>query len=156
MCLGGIFDYVEKKDRLAEVELELADPDVWNDPARAQSLGKDRASLELVVETIDSLDNGVAENSELLEMAAEEDDTDTLADVESEVACLTARLEILEFRRMFSGAMDSNSAYLDIQAGSGGTEAQDWAEMLLRMYLRWGEQKGFKVELIEEIGRAHV
>ena len=102
-----------------------------------------------MVETIESLDSGVAENSELLEMAAEEDDTDTLADVESEVASLTARLEILEFRRMFSGVMDPNSAYLDIQAGSGGTEAQDWAEMLLRMYLRWGDQKGFKVELIE-------
>ena len=82
-CSGGTFDYVEKKDRLAEVELELADPDVWNDPGRAQALGKERASLELVVETIDSLDNGVADNSELLEMAAEEDDNDTLADVRS-------------------------------------------------------------------------
>ncbi len=148
-CSGGIFDYVEKKDRLTEVELELAAPEVWNEPARAQALGKERSSLELVVETIESLDSGVAENSELLEMAAEEDDADTLADVESEIASLTARLEILEFRRMFSGEMDANSAYLDIQSGSGGTEAQDWAEMLLRMYLRWGDQKGFKVELIE-------
>ena len=102
-----------------------------------------------MVETIESLDSGVAENSELLEMAAEEDDTDTLADVESDVASLTARLEILEFRRMFSGEMDANSAYLDIQAGSGGTEAQDWAAMLLRMYLRWGEQHGFKTEVTE-------
>lgn len=149
MCSGGIFDYVEKKDRLAEVGLELGDSEVWNDPARAQSLGKERAALELIVDTIESLDSGIADNRELLEMAAAEDDTDTLAEIESEIVTLMKRLELLEFRRMFSGEMDPNNAYLDIQSGSGGTEAQDWAEMLLRMYLRWGDQKGFKTELIE-------
>lgn len=149
MCSGGIFDYVEKKDRLAEVGLELGDSEVWNDPARAQTLGKERAALELIVDTIESLDSGIADNRELLEMAAAEDDTETLAEIESEIVTLMKRLELLEFRRMFSGEMDPNNAYLDIQSGSGGTEAQDWAEMLLRMYLRWGDQKGFKTELIE-------
>lgn len=147
--LGGIFDYLNKKDRLAEVELELGDPEVWNDPDRAQELGRERASLEMVVETIETLDSGISDTRELLEMAAEEEDADTVADIEAEIAQLGAHLEKLEFRRMFSGEMDVNNAYLDIQAGSGGTEAQDWAEMILRMYLRWGEAKGFKTTLEE-------
>jgi len=147
--LGGIFDYLNKKDRLAEVELELADSDVWNEPDRAQELGRERSSLEMVVETIETLDSGISDTRELLEMAAEEDDADTVADIEAEIAQLGAHLEKLEFRRMFSGEMDVNNAYLDIQAGSGGTEAQDWAEMILRMYLRWGEARGFKTTLEE-------
>lgn len=149
MCLGGIFDYVEKKERLAEVELLLGEPDVWNDPERAQALGKERASLELVVETIESLEQGVADCRDLVEMAVEEDDEEGIQDVEAEVDGLEKQLAILEFRRMFSGEMDPNNAYLDIQSGSGGTEAQDWAEMILRMYLRWGEAKGFKTTLEE-------
>ena len=103
----------------------------------------------MVVETIETLDSGISDARELLEMAAEDDDADTVAEVETEIAQLTAHLEKLEFRRMFSGEMDANNAYLDIQAGSGGTEAQDWAEMILRMYLRWGEAKGFKTTLEE-------
>lgn len=149
MCLGGIFDYVEKKERLAEVELLLGEPDVWNDPERAQALGKERASLELVVETIESLEQGVADCRDLVEMSVEEDDEEGIQDVEAEVDGLEKQLAILEFRRMFSGEMDPNNAYLDIQSGSGGTEAQDWAEMILRMYLRWGEAKGFKTTLEE-------
>ena len=148
-CLGGIFDYAEKKDRLAEVELELADPDVWNDADRAQSLGRERSLLEDVVETIETLDTGVSDARDLLEMAAEEDDADAVAEIESEVEQLNAYLEKLEFRRMFSGETDPNNAFLEIQSGSGGTEAQDWAEMVLRMYLRWGEAKGFKTTLEE-------
>tara|TARA_R110000822_G_scaffold59736_27_gene149094 strand:- start:5459 stop:6532 length:1074 start_codon:yes stop_codon:yes gene_type:complete len=148
-CLGGIFDYLNKKDQLAEVELELGDSEVWNNPERAQDLGRERAALEMVVETIETLDSGISDARELLEMAAEDDDADTVAEVETEIAQLTAHLEKLEFRRMFSGEMDANNAYLDIQAGSGGTEAQDWAEMILRMYLRWGEAKGFKTTLEE-------
>ena len=149
MCLGGTFDYAEKKDRLAEVELELADPDVWNKPDRAQELGRERSSLEAVVSTIETLDAGVADARDLLEMAAEEDDADAVADIEGEVEQLQSHLATLEFRRMFSGEMDANNAFLDIQSGSGGTEAQDWAEMVLRMYLRWGEAKGFKTTLEE-------
>jgi len=122
---------------------------VWENPDNAQSLGRERASLEAVVETILTLETGLSDAQELLDMAVEEQDADGVAEVESELEVLSARLETLEFRRMFSGEMDPNNAYLDIQAGSGGTEAQDWANMLLRMYLRWGEKKGFKTELIE-------
>jgi len=134
---------------LTEVELELAEPDVWNDQARAQGLGRERASLEAVVSTIDNLDQGVEDCRELIEMAVEEEDEASLAEVEAEVDGLDAQLAKLEFRRMFSGEMDENNAYLDVQSGSGGTEAQDWAEMILRMYLRWGEDKGFKTTLEE-------
>jgi peptide chain release factor 2 len=149
MCLGGIFDYANVKERLAEVELELGEPSVWEDADRAQELGRERSSLEMIVKTIDELDIGSSDASDLLEMAAAEDDEEAVAEIESEITGLVTSLEALEFRRMFSGEMDPNNAYLDIQSGSGGTEAQDWAEMLLRMYLRWGEAKGFKTELIE-------
>ncbi len=149
MCSGGIFDYAEKKDRLAEVELELAEPTVWEQPDRAQALGRERSSLELVVKTIDDLDQGSTDAHDLLEMAVAEDDTDTADMVASDTNDLIAQLEKLEFRRMFSGEMDPNNAYLDVQSGSGGTEAQDWTEMLLRMYLRWGESKGFKARVVE-------
>jgi peptide chain release factor 2 len=148
-CFGGIFDYDIKKERLDEVERELAQPEVWNKPERAQALGQERSALEHVVQTIDNLDSGLADSIDLLDMAVEEEDTDAVAEVEAELSDLKSQLEVLEFRRMFSGEMDPNNAYLDIQAGSGGTEAQDWAEMLLRMYLRWGEEKGFKTELME-------
>lgn len=129
--------------------MELGEPSVWEDPERAQALGKERSSLELVVKTIEDLDVGVSDCRELLAMSVEEDDADSVADVEAEVERLDKQLQVLEFRRMFSGEMDANNAYLDIQSGSGGTEAQDWAEMVLRMFLRWGEQKGFKTTLEE-------
>jgi peptide chain release factor 2 len=155
MCLGGIFDYALRKDRLTEVELELADPGVWDDPDRAQELGRERAALELVVKTIESLGDGARDAADLLEMAAEEDDDAAVDDIRGEIETLQQQLEQLEFRRMFSGPMDANNAFLDIQAGSGGTEAQDWAEMLLRMYLRWGEAHDFKSTL-EEVSAGEV
>lgn len=102
-----------------------------------------------MVNTIEELETGLQDTGELIELAAEEDDESIVEEAKSDLKELAGRLEALEFRRMFSGAMDANNAYLDIQAGSGGTEAQDWAEMLLRMYLRWGERKGFKTDLIE-------
>jgi peptide chain release factor 2 len=147
---GGIFDYDAKKERLEEVNAELEQPDVWNEPERAQALGKERSSLEAIVETIDELLQGAEDVTGLLELAVEADDEDTFNETVAELDVLTAKLEQLEFRRMFSGEYDSASCYLDIQAGSGGTEAQDWASMLLRMYLRWAEAKGFKTEVIEE------
>lgn len=150
--LGGIFDYAQKKERLTEVELELGEGDVWDDPDKAQALGRERSSLEQVVKTIDELDQGVADSRELLAMAQEENDEDALAEVQQDIAALDQSLATLEFRRMFSGEMDANNAYLDIQAGAGGTEAQDWADMILRMYLRWGEAKGFKTTLEEVSG----
>lgn len=134
---------------MAEVELELAEPEVWEIPERAQELGKERSNLEAVVNTIESLQGGVEDAFELLEMVQEESDEDGLADLIQDSEKLSLQLENLEFRRMFSGEMDPNSAFLDIQAGSGGTEAQDWAEMILRMYLRWAESKGFKAALTE-------
>lgn len=112
-------------------------------------MGKERAALEAVVRCIETLDSGIADNRELLNLAKEENDEDTLNAIVADLDRLEAELAHLEFRRMFSGEMDPNPAFLDIQAGSGGTEAQDWAEMLLRMYLRWGEDHGFKPELLE-------
>jgi peptide chain release factor 2 len=115
-------------------------------------LGRERAALEMIVHTIETLDTGSSDARDLLEMAAVEDDEATATEVAEEVGALVTQLEQLEFRRMFDGEMDANNAFLDIQSGSGGTEAQDWAEMMLRMYLRWGEAKGFKTELIEVSG----
>ncbi|WP_320826436.1 peptide chain release factor 2 [Reinekea sp.] len=147
--LRGYLDFDIRKERLDEVERELGEPTVWNDPARAQALGQERSALEKIVNTILLLEGGLGDAVDLLDMAVEEDDEQAVADVLGELNSMQTELEELEFRRMFSGEMDPNSAYLDIQAGSGGTEAQDWAEMLLRMYLRWGEEKGFKTELME-------
>lgn len=128
---------------------ELEQPDVWNEPERAQALGKERSSLELVVETIDQLHQGVDDVEGLLELAVEAEDQETFDEIEPELVDLEAKLEKLEFRRMFSGDHDASDCYLDLQSGSGGTEAQDWTSMLLRMYLRWAEAKGFKTEVIE-------
>jgi len=148
-CLGGIFDFDLKSERLIEVERELELPDVWNEPERAQELGRERASLEKIVHGLQAIEESFTDAIELLEMAQEEDDQDTVDSVLLELAEQEVILADLEFQRMFSGELDENNAFLDIQSGSGGTEAQDWAEMLLRMYLRWGERKGFKTELME-------
>ena len=122
---------------------------MWSDPERAQALGQERAVLELVVLTLDELGSGLTDAEELLALAEEEDDSDTVAEVVRDLAGFETRLAKLEFQRMFSGEMDANNAFMDIQSGAGGTEAQDWAEMLLRMYLRWAEAHGFKAEVIE-------
>jgi peptide chain release factor 2 len=150
--LRGYLDYDGKRERLEEVERELEDPGVWNNPENAQQLGRERSGLESVVKTIDELTIGISDARDLLDMAVEEDDEDTVAEVEADVERLRSQLEQLEFRRMFSGEADANNAFLEIQAGSGGTEAQDWANMMLRMYLRWGESRGFKTELLEVSG----
>jgi len=149
MRLGGIFDYEHKKELLTEVERELEQPEVWNDPERAQKLGKERSLLEKVVGTISEMDEALSDAADLLEMAVEESDQDAVTEIEADLSSMEDRIADLEFRRMFSGEMDPSNAFLDIQSGSGGTEAQDWANMLLRMYLRWGELRGFKTELIE-------
>ncbi len=147
--LGGIFDFETKHERLTEVLRELEDPKIWDDPEKAQTLGKERGQLELVVNNLVRLDKGIADAEELLAMAVEEDDEDSVEMVALDLDACEKDVAGLEFRRMFSGEMDTNNAFLDIQAGAGGTEAQDWAEMLLRMYLRWGERRGFKTELME-------
>lgn len=150
--LGGIFDVEVKAERLTEVLRELEDPDVWNKPDLAQALGRERGLLESVVNTIQVLEQILSDSAELLPMAVEENDAESVDTIAEELEDCAKQVAELEFRRMFSGEMDANNAFVDIQAGSGGTEAQDWAEMLLRMYLRWGERKGFKTELIEVSG----
>ncbi len=146
---GGIFDYQGKKEQLEEILLELENPDVWSDQERAQKLGQQRASLQDTLDVFDTLDAGLGDAVDLLEMARDEADEETLNAVISDLANYEDRVAGLEFRRMFAGDNDAANAFLDIQSGSGGTEAQDWAEMLLRMFLRWGEREGFKTELIE-------
>ncbi len=147
--LGGIFDYDVKAEQLIEVTRELESPEVWDDPERAQKLGQERASLERIVTTLSSHQATLSDAKDLLELAVEEQDQETFDAVTDDLDVLETALAKLEFQRMFSGKMDANNAYLDIQSGSGGTEAQDWADMVLRMYLRWGESQGFKVELVE-------
>jgi len=150
MPLGGIFDFDVKSERLVEVLRELENPKIWDNPEEAQALGKERGQLEVIVNTINDLERGLSDAEELLLMAVEEDDEETVNTVVDDLADFEKRVADLEFRRMFSGQMDANNAFLDIQSGSGGTEAQDWASIIERMYLRWGERKGFKTELIEE------
>jgi peptide chain release factor 2 len=122
---------------------------VWNDPERAQALGKERSTLERIVSNLESVGVGLGDMGELLELAADEGDAATLDEVALELTRVETQLADLEFRRMFNGELDPNNAFLEIQAGSGGTEAQDWAEMLLRMYLRWAEKRGFQTEITE-------
>lgn len=131
------------------MQRELEQPDIWNDPARAQALGQERSQLEQVVVSLDAMLTGLVEAADLLALAEEEDDSATVDEVVKDLQKFEQQLAGLEFRRMFSGEMDANSAFVDIQSGAGGTEAQDWAEMLLRMYLRWAEAHGFKAEVIE-------
>ncbi|MHB8549518.1 MAG: peptide chain release factor 2 [Acidiferrobacterales bacterium] len=149
-ALRGYLDFAAKQERLAEVVRELEQPNIWSSPERAQELGRERARLENVVATLQRLDAGLQDTDDLLQLAREESDEGVLAAVAHDIEGLEGHLSRLEFERMFSGEMDHANAYLDIQSGSGGTEAQDWAAMLLRMYLRWGERRGFQTELIEQ------
>lgn len=146
---GGIFDFDNKHQRLQEVSLLLEDPNIWNDNERSQRLGKERRELEFVVHNLEKIERGLRDCSDLFEMACEEDDDDTLLSIEEDSLELERIVEQMEFRRMFSNEMDNNNCFIDIQAGSGGTEAQDWASMLLRMYLRYCERRDFKVEVLE-------
>lgn len=146
---GGIFDVDQKIARLAEINTAMEDPAVWGNPEKTQSLGKERAQIETVVSAMQALRQYIEDTEALQEMAEAENDVDALKAITKDAEILTKKVEALEFQRMFSGEMDANNAYLDIQSGSGGTEAQDWAEMLLRMYLRWAERHEFKTEIIE-------
>jgi peptide chain release factor 2 len=149
MRRGGIFDYEGKSERLAEVQRELEQPGIWNEPDRAQALGQERVQLEKVVHSLNQLTSGLVDARELLDLAEEEDDEGTVGEIVADLDKFESVVADLEFRRMFSGEMDANNAFVDIQSGAGGTEAQDWAEMLLRMYLRWAESHDFKAELME-------
>ncbi|HUN25249.1 MAG TPA: peptide chain release factor 2 [Steroidobacteraceae bacterium] len=146
---GGFFEYDRKKERLEEVARELEDPALWSRPERAQELGRERAKLTADLEQLDRAAKGVRDAAELLELAESEGDEAAARDIERDAGGLESEVRGLELKRMFRGEMDSHGAFLDIQAGAGGTEAQDWAQMLLRMYLRWGADHGFRCEVID-------
>ncbi len=147
---GGIFDYDRKALRLNEVNAALENPKVWDEPKRAQELGREKRTLEVVVETIDHLTSNLADNTELYEMSKDESDFDGLVAIDADAAKLETSIAELEFRRMFDNPLDPSNCFIDIQAGAGGTEACDWAAMLLRQYLKYCEKKGFKTEVMEE------
>ena len=147
---GGIFDFESKRRRLAEVVKLAEDPAIWSDSKRAQELGRERKALEALVAAMAKLDEDLRDAAELFAMARSENDDASLKIIDTEALELGKTVAGMEFRRMFSNPMDPNSCFVDIQAGSGGTEAQDWAQMLERMYLRYCERKGFRVELLEE------
>ena len=147
---GGIFDYDAKSARLAEVSEILEDPNIWNDAKRAQELGREKKSLEGVVLALGTIHQNLTDTKDLFDMAREENDDDTLNAVSTDIDGLEKEIAAMEFRRMFNNPQDPNPCFIEIQAGAGGTEAQDWASMLLRMYIRYGERKGFNVEVLEE------
>ena len=147
---GGIFDFETKRKRLDEVSALIEDPAIWSDRQRAQDLGKERKTLEDTVGSLERIGASLRDAEELYQLARGEDDDDTLIAVDRDLDGVAAAVENMEFRRMFSNPMDPNNCFLDIQAGAGGAEAQDWAQMLQRMYLRYCERKGFSVEVLEE------
>ena len=147
--LGGIFDFDVKKSRLDQISKELEDPSIWNDQARSQILGKEKRELDFIVNGLSNLAMSLKDQCELFELARNENDDETLKVVLDESHSLEKSVEAMEFRRMFSHPMDPNNCFINFQSGSGGTEAQDWANMLLRMYIRYGERKGFKVEVLD-------
>jgi peptide chain release factor 2 len=147
--LGGIFDFDVKKSRLDEISKELEDPSIWNDQGRSQTLGKEKRELDFIVNGLSHLASNLKDQCELFELARNENDDETLKVVLDESHSLEKSVEAMEFRRMFSHPMDPNNCFINFQSGSGGTEAQDWANMLLRMYIRYGEGKGFKVEVLD-------
>ncbi|MEZ0232912.1 MAG: peptide chain release factor 2 [Methylophilaceae bacterium] len=149
-ALRGYLDFETKQQRLEEVSQLLEDPTIWNDNERSQKLGKERRELELVVKALSEVENGLRDSRELFDMAREENDDETLLGVQADGEAIEKRVAEMEFRRMFSNPMDPNNCFIEFQSGSGGTEAQDWAGMLFRMYLRYCERKGFKVEVLEE------
>ena len=149
---GGIFDFDNKVERLEEVTRELESPQIWNEPEKALALGKERASLDKTVSEIRGTLDGLGEALEYLELAEMENDEGIVESVTGDVAKIAERVEKLEFRRMFSGEQDHTNCFVDIQAGAGGTEAQDWAHMLMRMYLKWAANRGFTVEVVDSNG----
>ena len=147
--LGGIFDFDVKKSRLDQISKELEDPSIWNDQSKSQALGKEKRELDFIINGLTDLATNLKDQCELFELARNENDDETLKVVLDESNSLEKSVEAMEFRRMFSHPMDANNCFINFQSGSGGTEAQDWANMLLRMYIRYGERKGFKVEVLD-------
>jgi len=147
---GGIFDFDKKSEKLEQVNQEMEDPSIWNDPKKAQEMGKEKKALEGVVLVLEKAKADLLDARDLFDMAREEGDDDTIEAVSGDLDEVQKVIEAMEFRRMFSNPMDHANCFIDIQAGAGGTEAQDWASMLLRQYLRYCERKGFKAEILEQ------
>lgn len=147
---GGFFDFENKQTRLSELALLLEDPAIWNDSKRTEEIGREKKSLEDTVLTLESVDRQLQDAQELFDLAKSENDESALESIAVDVGDIEKAVANLEFRRMFSGPMDPSNCFLDIQSGSGGTEAQDWAAMLERMYLRYCERQGLQVEVMEE------
>ena len=149
MISGGIFDVANKEKLLIDINRKLSDESTWSNLDLSQALNKEKADLEKFLNSFLSVDESINDNLDLLEIAIEESDLDSINEINQETNSLISSVEDLEFNRMFSNKMDPNSAFIDIQSGSGGTEAQDWADMLLRMYTRWAEKHEFTVSVIE-------
>ena len=149
MYFGGIFDFERKKERLAEILIELENPKVWQKLKYTQNIQQEKKILQNLINTFEKLILNIKDSITLLDLVLEEKDKLTLIEIINEIKILDDEVKQLEFVRMFNNKIDQNNAFLDIQSGSGGTEAQDWSEMLMRMYLRFGESHGFKAELIE-------
>ena len=147
---GGIFDVDAKKARLSEVGRELENPRIWDNAKRAQELGREKKQLEAIVGVLDDIDSKMRDTRDIFALAREDQDDATLVAIEGETAQLRSAVEKLEFQRMFSNPLDPNNCFIDVQAGSGGTEAQDWGRMLERMYIRYCERKGYRVDMLEE------
>ena len=147
---GGIFDFAAKAAKLEEIDRELEDPKVWDNAQRAQDLGKEKKSLEAAVLVLRDVENRLKDAGDLFELARAEEDDDTVNAVEADLGDVEKEVADLEFRRMFANPADPNNCFVDIQAGAGGTEACDWASMLLRQYLKYCERKGFKAEVLEQ------
>ncbi|MBC7391900.1 MULTISPECIES: peptide chain release factor 2 [unclassified Variovorax] len=148
--LRRYLDYDAKAERLRTVNASLEDPKVWNDPKKAQELGREKKALDDVVVTLDKLTSGLSDNTELFDMSKEDGDMDGLQAISDDAGKLEADIKQLEFRRMFNNPADPLNCFVDIQAGAGGTEACDWASMLLRQYLKYAERKGFKTQIEDE------
>ena len=138
-----------KKDRLKQIESDLSEEKVWSDLELSQKLSKEKTSIEKALSSFNEVSDKLSDSIVLLDVSIEENDDSSLEEISNEVQGITSSIEELEFSRMFTNKMDSSSAYIEIQSGSGGTEAQDWAEMLLRMYTKWSENRGFSSELVE-------
>jgi peptide chain release factor 2 len=150
LFIGGGFDFDRLLQRLTELNTALDDPKLWQDPEHAKTISQERSRLEERLAPLFAFEKSLQETEELLHLSAEEEEEATFQAILVDLTQLEKRLETLEFQQLFSGENDRNNAYLDVQSGSGGTEAQDWAEMLLRMYLRWGDQHGFKTEILDK------
>jgi len=146
---NGIFDVTSKEKRLNEISDQLSNEEVWSNLDLSQKLSKEKVSIEKSLTLFQSTEIQVSDNLSLLEMALEESDLETIKEIAIDILILQNSVEDLEFSRMFTNKMDPNNAYIDIQSGSGGTEAQDWAEMLLRMYTKWAESRDFTVQVTD-------